>query len=400
MRLIHLSDLHLGIRQFQRQTPAGMNQREADVAGVFQKTVDRIIELAPDLVVIAGDVFHNVRPPNPAILHAFQQLSRLVRSLPQTIVVMVAGNHDTPRAVETGCILRLFIPLGIHVVDTEPKRLHFPERSLSVLAVPDVSGVHVSFDPDPAVTYNVLVAHGDMPGSVPDTFGYAEPAALQLAPEEIGFARWSYVALGHHHVFHQLAPNACYAGSIEYTSVNIWGELAEQEKSGLKGKVFLEYDLERKKRTVHRIEWARPVVNLPPIDARGMTAADVDAAIAANARSLRGGIEDKIVRQVIREIPRHIARELDHKALRDLRRRALQYHLDTRRPELLRALPVTGTAGRRPSLMELVRDRLWSRPLTPDIDREALVDLGLRYLRDAEAREVDAGVATATAEGE
>ncbi|MGQ0649480.1 MAG: metallophosphoesterase family protein [Gemmatimonadaceae bacterium] len=400
MRLIHLSDLHLGIRQFQRQTPAGMNQREADVAGVFQKTVERIIQLAPDVVVIAGDVFHNVRPPNPAILHAFHQLSRLVRALPETIIVMVAGNHDTPRAVETGCILRLFVPLGVHVVDGEPRRLSFPDRGLSIFAVPDVPGLNLSYDTDPTATYNVFVAHGDMPGSLPDTFGYTEPAALQLAPEEIGFTRWSYVALGHHHVFHQLAPNAYYSGSLEYTSVNIWGEWREQNESGLKSKVFIEYDLERKKRTIHKVEPARPLIDLHRIDARGLTAADVDAAIAANAKSIKGNLDDKIVRQVIRDIPRHIARELDHKALRDLRRRALQYHLDTRRPELLRSAPVGGNGGRRPSLVELVQERLWSRPLTPDIEREALVELGLRYLREAETRETAAGLSTATAEGE
>ena len=83
MRLVHLSDLHLGYRQFQRQTAAGINQREADVASVFRNAIDRIIEIKPDLVVIAGDVFHNVRPPNPAILLAFTQFSRLVRALPR-----------------------------------------------------------------------------------------------------------------------------------------------------------------------------------------------------------------------------------------------------------------------------------------------------------------------------
>lgn len=400
MRLIHLSDLHLGIRQFQRQTPAGMNQREVDVAGVFQKTVDRVIELAPDLVLIAGDVFHNVRPPNPSILHTFQHLSRLTRALPNAIVVMVAGNHDTPRAVETGCILRLFAPLGIQVVDTEPRRLSFPEHGLSVLAVPDVPGLSVAYDIDPAATYNVLAMHAGMPGSVPDLYGYLEPAAHEVAPEDIAFDRWSYVALGHHHVFAQFRPHACYSGALEYTSINIWGEVSEQRAGKLPGKGFIEYDLARKKRTFHKVEPARPIVDLPPITASGMTAADVDAAIAANARSIKGGVDDKIVRQVVREIPRHVARELDHKMLRELRRRALQYHLDTRRPELLRALPLTGVGGRRPSLMEMVRDRLWSRPLTPDIDREALVELGMRYLRDAEAREAATGTATATAEGE
>ena len=94
MRLVHLSDLHLGFRQFQRQTAAGINQREADVATVFRGVIDRIIAVAPDVVVLAGDIFHNVRPPNPAILHAFAQFSRLTAALPDAIVVMIAGNHD------------------------------------------------------------------------------------------------------------------------------------------------------------------------------------------------------------------------------------------------------------------------------------------------------------------
>ena len=74
--------LHLGFRQFQRVTPSGINQREADVAGSFARAIDKVIALAPDLVLIAGDVFHTVRPTNPAILHAFHQFSRLRQELP------------------------------------------------------------------------------------------------------------------------------------------------------------------------------------------------------------------------------------------------------------------------------------------------------------------------------
>src|SRR5689334_24228281 len=98
MRLIHISDLHLGFRQYQRQTPTGINQREADVAAAFKRAIDKMIEAAPDIVLFAGDIFHAVRPTNPAILHAFTQLSRLKTSLPNATIVMIAGNHDTPRA--------------------------------------------------------------------------------------------------------------------------------------------------------------------------------------------------------------------------------------------------------------------------------------------------------------
>ena len=142
MRLVHLSDLHLGYRQYQRLTPTGVNQREADVAATFRLVVDRIIDLRPEVVVVAGDVFHNVRPSNQAIVHAFLQFNRLVSALPESAIVLVAGNHDTPRTSETGGILQLFAQLGgLDVVDREPRRLSFPHLDLSVLAVPDVPGL-------------------------------------------------------------------------------------------------------------------------------------------------------------------------------------------------------------------------------------------------------------------
>jgi hypothetical protein len=308
---------------------------------------------------------------------------------------MIAGNHDVPKSTETVCILRLFRPLGVHVVDTGPQRLSFPERGLSILAVPDVVGGRPVFDPDPGATWNVLVAHLGLPGSVPDTFGYTEPAALEVLPEDIGFERWSYAGLGHHHVFRQFAPHACYAGAMEYTSVNIWGELGEEQQNRLPGKRFVEYDLATRKRTLHAIAPARKLLDLPWIDARGLTASDVDEAIRAHVASVKGGIDGCIVRQVVRDIPRHIARELDHKQLRELRHRALHFRLDTRRPELLRAVPVGGQPGRRPSLVDMVRERLLTRPLTPDIDRQSLVDLALRYVGEADARETTAAAAAA-----
>jgi DNA repair exonuclease SbcCD nuclease subunit len=398
MRLVHLSDLHLGYRQFQRQTAAGINQREADIATVFRGVIDRVIALAPDVVVLAGDIVHNVRPPNPAILHAWDQFARLTQALPGTIVVMVAGNHDSPRSAETGCILRLFTPLGIHVVDGVAQRLAFPDRDLSILAVPD-TGVpqKVALDPDPSASRNVLVLHGEVAGVLPASAANAERTAVEITPEELGAARWTYVALGHYHVFRQVAPNAYYSGSLDYTSANPWGELAEEKAAKLPGKGFLEYDLATGKRTFHPIKPARPLVDLPPIAGRGLAAADLDAAIKASVARIPGGIDDKIVRQVVRDVPRHIAREIDHRMLRDLKKRALHFHLDTRRPDILRAAIGQGAAGRRASLMETVRDKLRARPLPGDIDRERLVERGLHYLTEAEERDVTTATGLAIA---
>jgi DNA repair protein SbcD/Mre11 len=402
VRLVHFSDLHLGFRQYYRLTPTGINQREADVARTVQRAIDRTIELRPDVVLIAGDVFHTVRPTNPAILHAFHQFTRLVRELPHALIVMIAGNHDTPRSAETGCILRLFTQLGIHVVDGEPRLLQFPERGLSVLAVPDIPPVgRPALVPDPSARYNVLLLHGEVEGMLPAHLADADRAALEIRLEELGAPRWSYVALGHYHVYREIAPNAYYSGSIDYTSANPWGELTEERLGGLPGKGLIEHDLATGAHVFHAIPGNRTLVDLPAIQARGSSAADVDAAIFATVDSCPGGIDDKIVRLVVREIPRHIARELDHRALRELKRRALHFHLDLRRPERVRT-DGQGAPGKRPSLADVVREKLQTRTLTSDIERERLVELGLQYLREAEQAETvtaGAGAATPAADG-
>jgi hypothetical protein len=116
-----------------------------------------------------------------------------------------------------------------------------------------------------------------------------------------------------------------------------------------------------------------------------MTAAELDRAIAERVEACPGGIDEKIVRLLVRDVPRHIARELDHRQLRDFKRRALHFHLDTRRPEIIRLSAASGAPGRRPSLADTVRAKLETRVLPGDVDRAALVALGLRYLTEAEA---------------
>lgn len=388
MRLVHLSDLHLGYRQFQRQTAAGINQREADVASVFRTAIGKIIEIRPDVVLIAGDVFHNVRPPNPAILLAFTQFDRLVRALPDAVVVMVAGNHDAPRSSETVCILRLFSPLGIHVVDAEPRRLAFPDRDLSVLAVPHTLVPRPSLDPDPAFGRNILVMHSELRGIIPLASADIERASLQVDPDEIGYDRWSYVAMGEYHIHRKLHQNAYYSGALEYTSFNIWGELQEEKEARLKGKGIVAYDLDTRQKTFHTLTPARQLVDLPLVSGKGRTAIEVDAAIRTNVETWPGGIDDRIVRQLVIDLPRHVARELDQRAMRDYKRRALCFQLDTRRPDVIRQSG-SGAAGRKASLTDTVRDWLWARTLPPDVPREILVDLGLRYLKQAESAEQD-----------
>ena len=386
LRLVHLADLHLGYRQYQRLTPRGINQREADVAQSFTRAVDKIIELAPELVLIAGDVFHQVRPTNTAILHAYIQFARLRAALPDTEVVMVAGNHDTPRAAETACILRLFMPLGIHVVEAEPRALEFPSLDLSVLAVADNQHSRPRLEPGGSRRWNILLLHGEVEGMLGPFAATHELATNEIPQDELHPGRWDYIGLGHYHVYRRLAPNQFYSGSLDYTSTNSWGELIEEQMAGVPGKGIIEHDLVTGTHTFHRLPPSRTFVDLPMLSARGLTTEEVNARVAAVVEACPDGIDDKIVRLVIRDLPRHITRQLDHKQLREFRRRALHFHLDTRRPEIIRSVG-HGAPGRRPSLADFVRDKLRERIVPTDVDRDALVALGLRYLKDAEERD-------------
>ena len=384
MRIIHLSDLHLGFRQFQRQTPAGINQREADVAASFTRAVDKLIALAPDVILIGGDVFHTVRPTNTAILHAYRQFSRLTESLPRTRVVMVAGNHDMPRSTETMCILRLFEPVII-VADRDARRIDLPHLELSILAVPDLPPGSVDLTPDASAKYNVLLMHGEVEGALP----YAPPAdraAMQIPLDAVTRPGWDFVALGHYHVYKRLADHVFYSGSLDYTSTNPWGELAEEKAAKLPGKGMIERDLATGKQTFHPLPVTRPFHDLVPIAGRGLSAEELDALIQSAVARVGGGIDGKVVRLVLRDVPRHIARALDHKALRDLQRKALHFHLDTRRPEVVRR-HVSGAPGRRPSLAEMLREALVARAVPSDVDRGELVALGAHYLAEAELAE-------------
>jgi DNA repair protein SbcD/Mre11 len=394
MRIVHLSDIHLGFRQYQRQTQTGLNQREVDVAKTLHRVVDKIIELSPNIVLVAGDVFHTVRPTNPAILHAFSQFQRLVQRLPEAQIIMVAGNHDSPRTTETGCILRLFIPLGIRVFEGAPERVSLFNGEVSVLAVPDLpAGARPSLTPHASAKYNILLIHGEVEGILPKYASTLERTPMTISEEELGAHRWDYVALGHYHVYRSVAPNAFYSGSLDYTSTNPWGELVEEREAQLQGKGFIEHDLAAGTHRFHHVAPERKWVDLPPISGEGLSAADLDARIKEILEGCEGGIEDKVVRLVVRDVPRHVIRELDHKALRDFRRSALHFHLDTRRPEVVRR-EGQGAPGRRQSLSETLRDSLRSRTLTSDLNRDALVELGLHYLQEADAAapasEVDA----------
>ncbi len=392
MKLAHIADPHLGIRQYHRQTSAGINQREADIAQAFRHAIDGVIAARPDAVVIAGDLFHSVPPTNIAIVFAFRQFQRLREALPSAPIALIAGNHDTPRSVETGSILRLFEELGVDVATDEARRLVYPELDLSIFAVPRqavLASDRPPFRSEGPQKHQVLVLHLEVEGEYPADRGAADYGGAVINRGELHLEDWGYVALGHYHTQHQVARNAWYAGSLDYIGPNIWGEAADEVDHGSHGKGWLLVDLESGKVDRQQVPLARAVLDLEPINATGMSAEAVDTLIAGRVASAPGGISDQIVRLRVFDIPRHVARELNHAAVRAFKNDALHFHLDLRRPELHRTTGM-GAPGRRQTLPELVSSYLEGRPLAAELDRAAFIRLG-RDLMDSVERDLAGG---------
>ena len=381
MKLAHLADLHLGFRQFDRQTPRGGNQREADVAEAFRRAVDDLLEQRPDLIVLAGDIFHSVRPTNPAILFFFQQMQRVRTALPDSPVVVVAGDHDTPRSLETGTILRLYEALGVEVAVDKPRRIVFPKLDCALLAVPHQALAQAdrpALRPEAGAALNVLVTHGEWPG-LGEERGTKDYGGAVLARDEIAPAQWDYVALGHYHVAHQVEPNVWYAGSLDYLSPNPWGQLQDERERGRAGKGYLLVHLPGARVEPRLIAPPRRFMELNPIEGAGRTAKELDAEIARVVAAAKPSIDDQVVRLVIWNVSRATARDLDHAALRAFKARALNFQLDVRRPEEHR-VPGLGAPQRRQPLPETVKEFLGRRPLDAELDRPTFVRLGVEYV--------------------
>lgn len=374
MKIAHLADLHLGFRRYYRETPDGVNVREADVALAFVRAIADVIAQRPDVVLLAGDVCHRVRPPNGAIILLEDQLALLRGALPDATIVMIAGDHDTPRENETGFILPVARRFGIHVALTEPMVIPVPGGSIT--AVPNAAVTRMPAPPDDPGQH-VLCSHGDIAG-------YGAPAPQRgLDPDALERAGWAYVALGHYHVAVQVRPRVWYAGSIEYTSTDVWGELRKQCELGVDGKGYLNVQLGAETPAVEfrPIGPARRHLDLDPLDATGLTVEQIDAALAERLDAI--DLDGACVRLVVREIPRDYKRALNYAPIRQWKTRALDLHLDLRNPSNV------GTRASRQqmhkSLDDFVETMLGQRELPPDMDRAAFVAKGMEHFRAAAA---------------
>jgi DNA repair exonuclease SbcCD nuclease subunit len=208
---IHTADWQLG---------AQFGALPGDVAARLQAArfdaIDRIAAVAMEHgaghVLVAGDVFDTVRPPQRLIGQTLARLAKY-RGL---VWHLLPGNHDPAQPGSVWEDLARALP-GPHV------RLHIRaepfELATGVILIPaPLTAKAMSHDPTafmdqietPPGAIRIGMAHGSVRG-----FSSEGEAAIPIAPERVVSARLDYLALGDWHGAVRVNPRVWYSGTPE-----------------------------------------------------------------------------------------------------------------------------------------------------------------------------------------
>lgn len=227
MKLLHLSDLHLGKRV------NGFSMLE-DQRVILTQIVDLAEEEKVDAVLLAGDLYDKPVPPAEAVTLLDGFLTRLSGGgIP---VFSISGNHDSPERLAFAT--RLLAGEGIHLTaqyqgPQPPFLLQDEYGDVAIYALPYLKPALVRhWNPEAdiasyeeAVSYalgqwavdktrrNVLLAHQFVTGGVTCESEERSVGGVDQIPAHL-FAAFDYVALGHLHGPQSVGrPTLRYSGS-------------------------------------------------------------------------------------------------------------------------------------------------------------------------------------------
>lgn len=369
LKVVHVADTHLGFSAYRKVCEddgpyRGLNQREVDTYRSFEAFVDRVLDIRPDVVLHSGDLFDTVRPSNRALSFALEQFVRLSRAgIP---VVVIAGNHSVPRLRETGSAFRLFE----HLDGIFPVYRGVYERivigDLTVHAVPHSEGEGFKeqlplIERSPDTRFNVAMLHAGV-------VGFSEFRMNEFNEQLVDSCYLredlDYIALGHYHQWYDVTRNATYSGSTERFSFAEAGQ----------PKGFLVLDLDTKDRRFIELP-TRPMVDLGPLDAHGL---DPSALRAELDDLLSQDLTGKIVRLVVKNVPRTLYVTVDFKRLREMASAAT--HFEPRFEVVQDGISVQTGSTTLTSLEEEFVSYLDRYPIE-NVDKDALKMSGLDYLK-------------------
>ena len=243
MRFAHLSDSHLGARQF------GLLERETDFYDVFAKNIDKIIEKDVDFVIHSGDLFDNNRPSTEALLAFQKALLRLNEA--KIPIYAIAGNHDS--ILRKGALPPqvLFKDIGLKLIsDNHPVYTEGPVLICGVRYVPSSQSRALKSAYDQlsklADKYlkSILVSHQGI-----DKWMHEDTHEIELSEMPKNF---DYYAMGH---VHNYVEEDFGKGKLVYPgSMEIWRTSESNENYREHGKGFVVVDLSYDKPQVERVK--------------------------------------------------------------------------------------------------------------------------------------------------
>jgi len=212
MKLIHLSDLHIGKR-------LGEYPMIEDQAHILNQIIRITEEEKPDAVLIAGDVYDKSVPSGEAVTLFDDFLFQLAkRKLP---VLIISGNHDSPERLSFAS--RLLRDSGVHIAPVyggivEPVRLEDAHGPVFFWLLPFLKPAHVRrWFPEAAIeSYtdacrwaveqmavdprqrNVLLTHQFVTGATTCDSEELHVGGTDNVDASV-FEGFDYVALGHIH---------------------------------------------------------------------------------------------------------------------------------------------------------------------------------------------------------
>lgn len=220
MKILHFSDTHLGYNELDKVGKNGINLREQDFYNAFRYVIDRALEIQPDVIIHSGDFFHRPSPPNRPMIFALEQLGRLAQA--NIPIVIIAGNHETPRTIYTSPILQAFNTIqGVYPIFQQSYDT-FEFGDLVVHGIPHINDpkrLMEELRKAKAVKdkFNIILLHT----SIGKKFIMKEYGELVIEKERLSpLDEFDYVALGHWHNFQQIKSlkSAWYSGSTERMS--------------------------------------------------------------------------------------------------------------------------------------------------------------------------------------
>lgn len=212
MKLVHLSDLHLG----KRVNEFSMLEDQKHILWEILRIIGRE---KPDGVIIAGDVYDKAVPPAEAVALLDEFLVRLAGM--RTEVFIISGNHDSAERIAFGS--RLIRESGVHLSpvfsgEIEPCTLTDEYGEVQIRMLPFIKPADVRhafpeeeirdytdavrtvirhMNPDPSVR-NILVAHQFVTGAERSDSEDVSVGGMDNVDASV-FEPFDYVALGHIH---------------------------------------------------------------------------------------------------------------------------------------------------------------------------------------------------------